>query len=196
MLTLSSRSLNFYYPTTFVCFTFITFALFGISFSPNMSDHYPYGIPDWLSDAFGDPIWEEHQGPWRRRSHPASPLHGGSRAENSSLQDTNSEPGREPPEWCIPWSVIHEKSPAVTAETSDSDYSDGSAIDFGALMDLLADPYWAERGWVLVLIIEFRATDLLTSLYRRRSESLKSRLLKQTPADSHRHSTRPTSSNN
>jgi hypothetical protein len=146
MLTLSSRSFNFHY----IVLLYIHYIRsLGISLFPNMSDHYPYGIPDWLSDAFVDPIWEEHQGPWRRRSHPASPQHGGSRAENS-LWDTNSEPDREPSEWCIPWSVIHDESPAATAETPDSDYPDGEAFDLGTLMHLLADPYWAERGWVLL----------------------------------------------
>lgn len=124
-----------------------------------MSDHYS---PIWISDAFIDPIWEDHQGPWWRRSMSTSYPNDGSRADHSWLRESESETDRELPEWCIPWSVIHERSTFVT-ETSNSGFSGDPATGHCALLNRLADYYWAERGWVLLSIIGLGEADLLTS---------------------------------
>lgn len=126
---------------------FPSFATFFLT----MSGNNPYDVPAWLWGQFDDPIWQQHQGPWRRHSDPGLPDHDDFAAGSSQLRETESEPG-EPRGWRIPWSVVCEKPPTAGAGPVDPGRLDGSFNKLQGIMDLLADPYWAGRGWVLCLI--------------------------------------------
>lgn len=193
MLNSHHALLNFYYTRLLYlhCIRSLGFAVFF-----HMGDHCPYNIPDGLSDVFSDSIWKRHPGPWRRHSVPAPLVHDGFIGVDSWLRETESESDRERPEWQIPWSVIHERPQSISVESSASGCSGGSTTGLFARMDSVADPYWAKRGWVLLLFIELCRDRFANLAYRRRSKSLKSRSLRQTPANSHRHSMRQKSSNN
>lgn len=161
----------------------------------NMGDAGYNGFPAWLLDTFGDPIWQHDQAPWRRHSYPA-------RAPEESSDDStdeflrpdypHSEPDRDPPEWCSsPCTFPHGPE---TMESSNNP-AETTVMNFREIMERVADPYWADRGWVLHLIISWKQTNT-NWLYRRRSDNSKRRSSKQIPPNSHHHSARRNSSNN
>lgn len=121
-----------------------------------MSVDLPSGVPRWLNDLFGDPIWE------RRSSDSALHLLDGTGTDQSRPWETNSEPSREPLEWCMPWMATDENSTAVV-QASVTGASDEPATERITSLSRLGDCYWAERGWVLLLMTELAEANSLTS---------------------------------
>lgn len=124
-----------------------------------MGDAGHNGFPAWLLDTFGDPIWQHNQAPWRRHSFPAA-------APEESWDDStdeflrpgypHSEPDRDSAEWCSPqYTFPQEPEPMESSNNA----AETTVMNLRAIMERVADPYWADRGWVLYLIISWKRTD-------------------------------------
>lgn len=123
-----------------------------------MSDVVHNGIPPWLLDTFCDPIWQLDQGPWRRHSFPvAVPEESWDDSTDEFLRPgyPHSEPDRDPPEWCPLQHTFPQGSEPIW---SCHDASESTVVDLHTIMERMADPYWADRGWVLHLTISNKET--------------------------------------
>lgn len=159
-----------------------------------MGDAGYNGIPEWLHDTFGDPIWRHDRCPWRRHSYPVTaPDEFSDDSTDEFLRPDypHSEPDRDLPEWSSPRHI----SPQGTEHLLSCHSAEAMVTDLKTIIERLADPYWADRGWVLDLIICWKETNANYS-YRRRSDSSRRRSSKRTPPNSHHHSARRSSSSN
>lgn len=160
-----------------------------------MGDAVYNGIPEWLLDTFGDPIWRHDQCPWRRHSYPVTaPDEFSDDSTNEFLRPDypHSEPDRDLPEWSSPRHISPQEPEHIHSCLGSTE---AMAIDWNTIMKCLADPYWAIRGWVLYLIICWKETNA-NQFCRRRSDNSRRRSSKQTPPNSHLHSARRNSSSN
>lgn len=161
-----------------------------------MSDAEDNGTPLWLLDTFCDPIWQHDQAPWRR--YPASdPGESWNEPDDAAdqflrLRYPHSEPDRDRPDWVPPRHTSQQNSePRESSRAS----TEATITDLREIMSRVADPYWANRGWVHHLIIIWEKTNT-NRFYRRRSGNLRKRSSRQIPPNSPHHSARRSSSSN
>jgi hypothetical protein len=162
----------------------------------NMSGAEHNGLPLWLLDTFCDPIWQHDQRAWRRYPASASGVSGDdshdSLGEFLRPRYPHSEPDRDRPVWfSTRYTPPQDSRPMESFRGS----TEVATTDLRTIMSRVADPYWANRGWVLHLVICWKKTSA-NWFYRRRSDSLKRKSSKQIPPNSPRHSARRSSSSN
>lgn len=174
----------------FLAWTFCTMS--GAELSPWLS---------WVLERFDNPIWQHDLAPWRRRqaSAPGWPRGHSNMADGvldmASLirgrrPQSQSEPTRDRPEW-----VPSRRASPWRSDTIVCGSPEPNVTNLATIMSRVADPYWANRGWVLHLFISFKLANT-NWFYRRRSDSLRRRSSKQIPQDSPLHSARRSSSSN
>lgn len=123
-----------------------------------MGDANYNGVAAWLLDTFGDPIWRHDQCPWRRHNHPPTSLQeywDESTDEFLRPDYPHSEPDCDPPEWCLP-RYTFPRGPEARGPAQSS--VEPTELNLVTIMEQVADPYWAHRGWVLHLIISWSET--------------------------------------
>lgn len=117
-------------------------------FYVNMSYYHRNGFRGWLREYFSDPIWEHHEAPWRRHSYPTratEDVWDDSTAEFHRPGYPNSEPDRDPREWCTSWNTCPQAEPIESGNQASE-----ATVSLHDMLEQAADPYWANRGWVLI----------------------------------------------